>query len=102
MPPMINARKTELDEACRRYGVAKLEVFGSSAVGTFDPNRSDLDFLVSFTEEARPKAFDNYFGLHERLEELFGRRVDLLTERSVKNPILKRSIDAQRQLIYAA
>jgi uncharacterized protein len=102
MPPMIVARMTEVAEACRRFGVARLEVFGSSVAGPFDPARSDLDFLVSFTEEARQKAFDNFFGLHERLEELFGHRVDLVTERSIKNPILKRSIDAQRQVVYAA
>ena len=43
---------------------------------------------------------ENYFGLAEALEQLFGRRVDLLTERSVRNPYFREVIEATRQLVY--
>ena len=43
---------------------------------------------------------ENYFGLAEALERLFGRQVDLLTERSVRNPYFREIIEATRQLIY--
>lgn len=102
MPPLVRARKSVLELACCRYGVERLELFGSAAGGAFDAATSDLDFLVTFNAEARKKAFDNYFGLRERLEELFGRSVDLVTTGSLKNPVLIREIQKQRQLIYAA
>ena len=102
MPPVLRAHKPEIDLACRRFRVERLELFGSAAAGTFDENASDLDFLVTFDAEGRKKAFDNYFGLLESLEGIFDRSVDLLTFSSVRNPYLAREIDKQRQLVYAA
>lgn len=57
---------------------------------------------MTFNAEGRKKAFDNYFGLLESLEGIFGRSVDLVTAASVRNPYLAREIEKQRQLIYAA
>jgi uncharacterized protein len=102
MPPIVSAKKMEIEVACRQFGVARLDVFGSAASGTFDTAKSDLDFLVSFGQKARAKAFDNYFGLREKLEEIFGRPIDLVTSASVKNPYLLREIEAQRQTVYVA
>jgi predicted nucleotidyltransferase len=63
----------------RRYGVGRISVFGSFAHG--EPNdESDVDILVEFEPER--KSFDNFLGLAEFLEELFGRKVDLLTPES--------------------
>ena len=51
-----------LPALCRRFGVRRLDLFGSAATGRFDPTRSDLDFLVVF-EEIPPTAYaDAYFG----------------------------------------
>lgn len=102
MLPLIDVRRTALDAACRRYGVERLDVFGSAVRGSFDEAESDLDFLVSFTPEARLKAFDNFFGLRESLEELFERPIDLVTKNSLRNPYLIRAIEHERQLVYAA
>src|ERR1041385_4771902 len=66
----------------RRFGVRRISVFGSFARG--EPNDdSDVDILVEF--EAGQESFDNFLGLAEFLEELFGRKVDLLTPESL-NP----------------
>jgi uncharacterized protein len=66
----------------RRFGVGSLSVFGSFARG--EPrDESDVDILVEF--EPEQESFDNFLGLAEFLEELFGRRVDLLTPESL-NP----------------
>jgi uncharacterized protein len=102
MPPIMNAKKVEVDDACRRFGVARLELFGSATENNFDASASDLDFLVSFNESARAKAFDNFFGLRERLEEIFLRPIDLVTVASIKNPYLRREIEKQRQPVYGA
>jgi hypothetical protein len=89
-----------LELACQRFGVERLELFGSAVAGSFDEDTSDLDFLVTFNADARRKAFDNYFGLLERLEEMFGRPVDLVTAGSLRNPYLLGEIAKQRQLVY--
>lgn len=102
MPPIVSTKKVEIDAACRRFGVARLELFGSAVSANFDSGKSDLDFVVTFNDAARAKAFDNFFGLRERLEEIFLRPIDLVTAASVKNPYLLREIEEQKQQVYAA
>ena len=91
----------ELAALCRQFHVRQLDRFGSAADGRFDSACSDLDFLVTFEEDAPMRGFANaYFGLLEGLTDLFGRKVDLLMDRSIKNPYLRRSIEAQRKQVY--
>lgn len=100
MHPTIAARVSEVAALCQRFGVARLDLFGSASRSDFDPAPSDVDLIVDFLPEARDRAFDNYFGLHEELERLLGRPVDLVTENSVRNPYLRRAIEASRQKLY--
>ncbi len=81
LPPGVPYHLTE------RYGVERLDLFGSasfasdsSADGGFDPDRSDLDFVVAFERRDPPDLFRRYFGLEEDLEALFGREADLVME----------------------
>ena len=46
LPPLMQAKLQPLRELCERYGVERLELFGSAARGEFDPANSDLDFIV--------------------------------------------------------
>ena len=85
----------------RRYGVARLELFGSAAGDAFDPQRSDLDFLVEFDADPS-RLFDRYFGLKESLEALYGRRVDLVTASSLRNRYFIEAVNQSRRLVYAA
>jgi hypothetical protein len=89
-------------ELCRRYRVRRLEVFGSAADGTFDPSHSDVDLLVEFEAMEPGPLADAYFGLLAELESLFGRHIDLLTPKSVRNPYLQRGIEETRRVLYAA
>jgi hypothetical protein len=77
-------------ELNRRFGVAKIGVFGSFARGEERPD-SDVDVLVVF--QKGKKTFDNFMGTKFYLEELFRRRVDLVTEAALKplirDPILQ-------------
>jgi predicted nucleotidyltransferase len=70
---------------------------------SFDPDRSDLDFLVEFNFSAENVNWLKvYFELKESLEALFGRSVDLVSYRSIRSPRLRANIDEQRRLLYAA
>jgi predicted nucleotidyltransferase len=103
MLTMIRSRKPEIEALCRRYGVEKLDVFGSAVTGAFREEDSDIDFLVEFMPEARgPGYAERFFGLMESLEDLFGRPVDLVVESAVSNPYFLQSIARSRTLLYAA
>lgn len=91
-----------LDEICRRYGVRRLELFGSATGEAFDAKKSDLDFLVEIEPPPGVGYADTYFGLREALEALFERPVDLVTLGSVRNPYFLESISRSRRLLYAA
>jgi predicted nucleotidyltransferase len=105
-PPMhrlIEAKRPEIAALCRRFGVQRLEVFGSAARGDdFDTGRSDADFLVEFAPEARNRAFANYFDFKEALEALLGRPVDLVMPGAVENPYLRAGIERSREPVFAA
>ena len=88
MLPIVEEHGERLRELCRNYGVGRLELFGSATTGEFEEGSSDLDFLVDFLPAAKVNYADNYFGLLESLQQLFGVPVDLVVERAIKNPLL--------------
>lgn len=98
----IESHQAEIAELCARFAVGRLELFGSAASGRFDPARSDMDFLVELSETDRMTPFEQYFGLKEELERLFGRPVDLVMSGASTNPYFLKSIEAHRRLLYAA
>ena len=77
-----------------------LDLFGSGTSSEFRPESSDLDFVVTFGEFPGGGIFDAYMDLAEGLEALFGRKVDLVTERSIENPYFRRAIDLSRIRVY--
>ncbi len=99
MQPLLKNRQPELRVLCRRFGVSRLEVFGSAATESFDPDSSDLDFIVDF-EDRSPGYADRYLAFAEALEELYDCEVDLVTERSLSNPFFKDSVDKTRTVLY--
>ena len=102
MHPVMQENRTAILGLCSKYSVARLDVFGSAAEGTFDPSRSDVDFVVVFGPTESMDVVDQYFGLLEDLEALLGRRVDLVCAGAMRNPYFIRSVNASRRQIYAA
>lgn len=98
---MIDLPGDEIERLCHRFGVSRLAVFGSAVTGDFDPEHSDLDVLVEFSEGV-DGLFDAYFGLREALQDLAGRPVDLVMASAVENPYVARSIADTRRDLYAA
>ena len=101
MIPAIEQNRPALADLCRRFGVRSLEVFGSAAVGNFDPERSDIDVLVEFGESDSDNLFHRFFGLSEALEELFARKIDLVSPSALKNPYFIAAVNRSRQPVYA-
>ena len=101
MASILEPHHADVADLCRQYGVRRLELFGSATTETFDPRRSDLDFLVDF--DANPTdLFKRYFSLKESLEALYRRNVDLVMIGALHNPYFIESVNKTRQIVYAA
>jgi len=89
---------------CRRYRVARLELFGSAAVAaSFDPARSDVDFIVGSSPDTDLGPWlATYFELSDALEGILGRTVDLVMEGALKNELFRREVERTREVVYAA
>ena len=101
MIDLIQEKKEDLKQLCVKYEIARMYVFGSAVSNNFH-DQSDIEILISFKEIPFDRYTDNYFNLHAELELLFGRKVDLLTERSLNNKFLIESINQTKELLYAA
>jgi predicted nucleotidyltransferase len=102
MLPLIEDHHAEITELCRRFGVRRLDVFGSAArVTDFDPARSDVDLLVTYLPGRVPNIV-GYLALQDALTDLLGRRVDLVSEKAIVNPYVRAGVECSRQLLYAA
>jgi predicted nucleotidyltransferase len=96
---IIEKNMDVISSLCDRHKVAKLFVFGSVLNDEFNSS-SDIDLLVDFREVNLYDYADNYFGLKTSLETLLKRPIDLLEDKAVLNPYLRKSIDASKRKIY--
>ena len=78
----------------------RLDLFGSATTGAFDPATSDLDFVATFADTDGPGYADRFLDFADALEALFGRPVDLVIDRSIRNPRFRQAVDATRQPVY--
>jgi predicted nucleotidyltransferase len=102
MHSIIEGQRDRIADLCRRYSVRRLDVFGSAAGDAFDPARSDVDIVVEFAPLPEGAYADAWFGLHEALEELFGRPVDLVSTTAIHNPYFRAALERTRRTLYAA
>ena len=101
MHPLIENNRDAIARLCRLHGVRSLEAFGSILRSDFDTDRSDVDVLVEF-EPLAAASFSNFLGLKEALETLFGRSVDLVERRAIRNRRLRHYIEQSKAPVYAA
>jgi predicted nucleotidyltransferase len=101
MESVIEKNRKAIAELCRRYHVMRLDVFGSLVAGDFNES-SDIDFLVEFDTDVNRCRFDNFFELLRAMEQLFGRRVDLVEAGGFRNPYFIKRVNETRKPIYAA
>jgi predicted nucleotidyltransferase len=102
MIALLESKRQQIAALCQRYRVRRLEVFGSASSEHFDPQSSDVDFLVDFYPLTPGESADAYFGLREALESLLGRSVDLVMVRAITNRYFLKAIEGAREVLYAA
>jgi predicted nucleotidyltransferase len=100
MIAIIENKKESLINLCRQFGVKRLDVFGSAASGHFDPQKSDIDFLVEFETASPAEHAARYFGLLAALQDSFSFNIDLVEIKAVKNPYFRNSLELSRVAVY--
>jgi predicted nucleotidyltransferase len=102
MYKLVTEKLEEIINLCKNHRVESISLFGSAARETMH-YESDIDFLVHFSEEIDVLDYaDNYFSLLEGLEILFGKEIDLVSVKSLKNPVLIQEIESTKVNLYAA
>ena len=96
---LIESNIDNVRTLCKLHKVQRLFVFGSVLSDRFQKD-SDIDLIVDFQGVDLYDYADNYFDLKESLENLFQREVDLLEDKAIKNPYLRKSIDSSKVLVY--
>ncbi len=102
MPALLDDKRAQIEELCRQFRVRRLDVFGSAIREDFDPDRSDVDFVVEFDRDPERNLFRDYMDLRQALADALGRPVDLVMEGAVRNRYIRRAIQATRRPVYAA
>ena len=89
-----------LNDFCKRWRITELALFGSILRDDFRPD-SDIDVLVTFEPEA-PWSLWDLSRMRIELEEMFGRSVDLVEKKALRNPFRRQAILSDNRVIYAA
>lgn len=96
----IERSVSEFIDLCKMHNVKKLYAFGSSVTDSFDEQTSDIDFVVEIEDNDPISRGEHLMSLWDKFEVFFRRKVDLLTATSIKNPVLRKSIENSKVIVY--
>jgi len=99
MSDIIDKNIDKIVDICKKHNILSLFVFGSVLTENFN-EKSDIDLIVDFDKKKVSDYFNNYFDFKYSLEDVLGRKVDLLEEKPIKNKYLRQSIENSKKLIY--
>lgn len=103
MISMVTDKQAEIAALCERYGVRRLELFGSAATGAYDPMTSDIDLLVTYPEEYDFGPWlGRHFDLRDDLIQVLGPRVDLVLSDALRHDWFREEIESTREVLYDA
>jgi predicted nucleotidyltransferase len=102
MNAVVQGKLKEVVNLCKIREVLRLALFGSAAGDSFDRFSSDLDLIVEFKPTSPVQHADNYFGLMEDLQLLFGVPVDLVEMGPIRNPFFRKSLEETQVVLYEA
>jgi predicted nucleotidyltransferase len=100
MKESIQMKLAEFLTLCKSHNVKNIYAFGSAVTENFNDESSDIDLLIEIDTEDPIERGENLMDIWDKLEEFFQRKVDLLTNSSIKNPILRKNIDTTKILLY--
>lgn len=102
MEKIVEDNLESIISLCKAHKVKSISLFGSAAKNLISDN-SDIDFLIQFSDDINVLDYaDNYFRLLEQLETLLGKRIELVSKKSLKNSILIEEISRSKVELYAA
>lgn len=96
----ISKKQNDFKNLCQNHKVKFLYAFGSSVTNRFDNEKSDIDLLVEIDDPDPIERGEMLISLWDMFEIFFKRKVDLLTESSIRNPFLRKNIDSTKILLY--
>ena len=105
IPKFITAKQVEIAALCRQFDVVRLEVFGSVMTDEFDPERSDIDFVIRFaSRDGFSEWMTRRLGLQDGLTNLLGHEADLVESETgtFSDPFFRRWADPTRRVIFDA
>ncbi|MCZ7662546.1 MAG: nucleotidyltransferase domain-containing protein [Thermoleophilia bacterium] len=102
MVSVLEDNRDAVAALCARYGVVRLDVFGSALRADFRPGESDIDLLAQFAPRDPYELAEAYFDLLDELRDLLGREVDLVMVGAIKNRYIAEDIERTKRLLYAA
>ena len=97
--PIISDNLDKIRALCVRRNVRQMFAFGSVCTERFSP-ASDIDLLIAFEPMDFGDYTDNFFLLAEECEQLFQRKVDLITEQSLANPFFIKTVNQTKVKLY--
>lgn len=100
MKETITSKLTEFLSLCKNHNVKSIHAFGSSTTDLFNEDTSDIDLLIEIDSDDPIVRGENLMSIWDKLEDFFQRKVDILTNSSIRNPILKSNIANSKILIY--
>ena len=95
----LTVHSNEVRQLCESIKVKSLFAFGSVTTERFNAD-SDIDFVVDIEDNDPLSYSDKYFDLKLQLEQLFKRKIDLLEQKTIRNPYLKARIDQTKVRVY--
>ncbi|MBI3511635.1 MAG: nucleotidyltransferase domain-containing protein [Bacteroidetes bacterium] len=102
MNSVISNNMSAISEACKKYKVKELYAFGSVTDENKFNEKSDIDLLVEFGEASLADYADNYSSFVETMEKLFGREVDLVTAKYLRNRFFIQRVNETKQKLFQA
>lgn len=97
---LIDSKIDKIKDACNKYRILELYAFGSVLTDAFH-DKSDIDLIVNI-DDSDPFIYgETYFDFKFELENLLGRKIDLLEQNAIKNKRFQNLINQKKQLLYA-
>jgi len=100
MHPSLLPKLPAITALCQAHGVLHMELFGSATSEAFQPDSSDIDFLVELDTQAPGSRAKRWIALAEALEHLLGRPVDMVNPRFIRNAYFLDAVNSSRVPLY--